>query len=600
MQFFPSIRRSPLASAWISMGIFSGIAAAQTCSTTRVSLGPGGVEALSGCTNPVLSADGRWVAFESGASNLVAGDTNNYSDIFLVDLQASTLVRASTTATGGESTSPSQFASLSADGRYVAFKTSASNLMPVPPNGHPQYVIKDMQSGVLEAASANSSGTMGNHESFGVMTRDGRHFVFTSDATNLVLGDTNGVNDVFERDLNTGVTVRVNLGPGGIQDTSPSGVPRASADGRFVVFTSASSVLVPGDTNPSGDVFLADLQSGTIVFADTNFLGVQANGGCSDPDVSDDGRFVSFVAHASNLVLTDTHNQECVYVKDMQTGSVYLASTDSLQLSGGVHGGFPVLTPNGRVVLFWTGSVLDPQDTNAFMDMYAHDIFTARTAIVDLGSSGAAGNTNVWQDFGTNQDGSKFVFSSDSTNVVPGDLNSHEDVFVRDCPWDQPHGIFCPGTALNCPCGNNGSFPNGCANSVNAAGASLMPSGAINPDTILLSASGMPPTASAVFLQGSVDVSQGTPWGGIVFGDGNRCVGGSLKRLAIKSSVSGATQYPEVGDPSISTRSAALGDPLSSGKIRYYQTWYRDSNPGFCSVPVGNGWNVTSGAIVVW
>jgi len=135
---------------------------------------------------------------------------------------------------------------------------------------------------------------------------------------------------------------------------------------------------------------------------------------------------------------------------------------------------------------------------------------------------------------------------------------------------------------------------------VDASGATLLPSGGINPDTILLSASGMPPTASAVFLQGSADISQGTPWGGLVFGDGNRCVGGSLKRLAIKSSVSGATQFPQLGDLSISARSAALGDTLQPGMIRYYQTWYRDANPAFCPVPVGNGWNISSGAIVAW
>jgi len=600
MQCFPCTSLRQLSCASIAALCLAGSAAPQTCTTIRVNLGPGGVEAISQCTNPALSADGNWVAFESQASNLVPGDTNNWFDIFLVDLQANTLVRASTTSSGGEAGSPCHFASLSADGRYVCFKTSASNLIPGPPPVHIGYVVKDMQTGGIEAASANTSGVMGNKEPYGSLTRDGRHFVFTTDATNLVPGDTNGTDDIFERDLNTGITIRVNLGPGGAQDTSSAGVPRASADGRFVVFSSGSSVLVPGDTNLSNDVFLADLQSGTIVFADTNFTGVQANGNCSDPDVSDDGRFVCFAASATNLVLANTHNHQCVYVKDMLTGSIYLASTDSLQLQGGVQAGSPVLTPAGRVVLFTAGAALDPQDTNAFGDIYAHDIFTARTAIVDLGSTGAAGDTNVWQVYGTNQDGSKVAFSSDSLNVVPGDLNTHEDVFVRECAWDQPHGTFCPGTALNCPCGNAGTNQQGCANSVNSNGALLLPSGGINPDTILLSASGMLPTASAIFLQGSADVSQGTQWGGFVFGDGNRCVGGSLKRLAIKSSVSGATQYPQTGDLPISARSAALGDTLLPGAIRYYQTWYRDPNQAFCSVPVGNGWNVTSGAIVVW
>ena len=584
----------------LAVGVLVSALPAQTCTTTRVNLGPGGTQAISRCTNPALSADGNWVAFESNASNLVTGDTNNWSDIFVVDLQTGTLVRASVTASGAEANGLSQFASLSADGRYLGFWTVATNLEPPAPNGNAGYMIKDLQTGALEPGSANSSGVMANNSSWGAVTRDGRHFVFLSFATNLVSGDTNAQGDIFERDLNTGITLRVNLGPGGVQDNTEPGVPQASADGRFVAFTSASTQLVAGDTNPSNDVFLADLQSGTIVFADRNVQGVQANGVCSDAGVSDDGRFVCFSSTATNLVMTNTHNHQCVYVKDMQTGAVYLASTDTLQLSGGVQAGFPVLSQTGRFVLFWTGSVLDPQDTNTYMDVYAHDIFTGRTAIVDLGWNGAAGDTSVWQLFGVNRDGTKVAFSSDATNAVPGDTNTHEDVFVRDCAWDQPHGIFCPGTALNCPCGNGGSFPNGCANSAHASGANLAPSGGINPDTIVLAGSGMPATVSAIFLQGSADVSQGTQWGGIVFGDGNRCVGTNLKRLALKTCVAGAAQFPQAGDPSISARSAALGDVLVPGSVRYYQTYYRDPDPAFCSFPVGNTWNVTNGAIVVW
>ena len=165
---------------------------------------------------------------------------------------------------------------------------------------------------------------------------------------------------------------------------------------------------------------------------------------------------------------------------------------------------------------------------------------------------------------------------------------------------------FCFGDGLAgataCPCGNTGAACHGCANSQNVLGATLHASGAsvaapvTGLETLQLHAAGMLSTASAIYLQGSASLNPG-----ILFGDGVRCTGGSLKRLAIKPSVGGASQYPESGDQTISQRSALLGDNvLGSGQARYYQTWYRDPNPTFCPNPPGNGWNVTNGIVVQW
>jgi hypothetical protein len=158
---------------------------------------------------------------------------------------------------------------------------------------------------------------------------------------------------------------------------------------------------------------------------------------------------------------------------------------------------------------------------------------------------------------------------------------------------------FCAGDgslATACPCGNTGAAGRGCLNSdIFSPGARLGVSGSASPDTVVLTSSEMPATASCVFLQG--DQQNGS---GVVFGDGVRCVGGALKRLYLKSASNGSASAPAPGDPSISARSAALGDPIAPGSQRFYQVYYRDSNLGYCPAPQGNSWNVTNGQILTW
>ena len=172
----------------------------------------------------------------------------------------------------------------------------------------------------------------------------------------------------------------------------------------------------------------------------------------------------------------------------------------------------------------------------------------------------------------------------------PADPASHV------CGPGQPYCSGDGSLATACPCGNSGVAGRGCANSQpGSIGAWITSSGTVSPDTVVLFASGMMPTASAIYLQGDANVAAG-----IVFGDGVRCVGGALKRMAIKPSVAGASQYPAAGDLSITARSAQVGDPFGPGATRYYATYYRDSNAAFCPTPVGNGWNITNGLVVNW
>jgi len=166
-------------------------------------------------------------------------------------------------------------------------------------------------------------------------------------------------------------------------------------------------------------------------------------------------------------------------------------------------------------------------------------------------------------------------------------------------PAGAPGELFCAGDGLDpsfatpCPCVNAGSVQHGCANSRNAAGARLLASGATSPDTVVLSASGELATALSIFLQGDTDVA-----GGVAFGDGIRCVGGALKRHAVRNASGGAVAFPGPGDPSITQQSAALGDPLAPGSTRSYQTYYRDPDLAFC--PGGGSFNVTNAVRIAW
>ena len=172
----------------------------------------------------------------------------------------------------------------------------------------------------------------------------------------------------------------------------------------------------------------------------------------------------------------------------------------------------------------------------------------------------------------------------------PADPSSHV------CGPGQPYCYGDGSLATACPCGNPGASGRGCANSQpGSIGGWITSSGAVNPDTVVLDASGMLPTATSVYLQGSASNASGA-----VFGDGVRCVAGTLKRLAVKPSVGGASRFPESGDPSISTRSAQLGDAFGPGSTRYYAAYYRDPNLSFCPTPAGNSWNVTNGLVIAW
>ncbi|MEG4277568.1 calcium-binding protein [Microcoleus sp. MON1_C1] len=295
-----------------------------TNTTTRVSVDSAGNQG-NGISNPPLSkpsisADGRLVAFASAATNLVPGDTNNSQDIFVRDLLTNTTTRVSVDSAGNQAIGNSFSTSISANGRFVAFSSLAFNLVPGDTNNTTDVFVRDLFTNTTTRVSVSSTGNQGNifTSSFPSISADGRLVAFVSDATNLAPGDTNNRNDIFVRDLSTNTTTRVSVDSAGNQANNNSfAIPSISGDGRFVAFLSEASNLVPGDTNGSRDIFVRDLSTNTTARVSVSGAGNQANDTSFSTSISGDGRFVVFDSNATNLVPGDSNNTSDIFVADI-------------------------------------------------------------------------------------------------------------------------------------------------------------------------------------------------------------------------------------------------------------------------------------------
>jgi Tol biopolymer transport system component len=409
--------------------------------TERVSVDSAGAQATGSSDKTSISADGRYVAFESAASNLVSGDTNGLTDVFVHDRQSGATERMSVNSAGAQGNNVSLDPSISADGRYVAFWSRATNLVSGDTNGAWDVFVHDRQSGATERASVDSTGVQGNGDSGGQLpfhivpsiSADGRYVAFWSDASNLVSGDTNAARDVFVHDRQSGATERVSVDSVGVQGNGTSERPSISADGRYVAFQSAATNLVSGDTNGESDVFVHDRQSDATGLVSVDSVGAQGNGQSGAPSISADGRYVVFSSSATNLVSTDTNGESDIFVHDRQSGATELVSVDSPGVQGNSDSWEPWISANGRYVAFWSYATnLVSGDTNGFWDVFVHDRQSGVTERVSVDSGGAQGIGGGSEDHSISADGRYVAFQSSATNLVSGDTNGRPDIFVRD------------------------------------------------------------------------------------------------------------------------------------------------------------------------
>jgi Tol biopolymer transport system component len=305
----------------------------------RVSVATGGGEANGPSSEPDISADGRYVAFTSSASNLVPGDTNRRPDVFLRDLVTGTTTRVSVTTAGRQAAGASTTPAISADGRVVSFASTAPQLVPHDRNGLPDVFVRDLRAQRTERVSVGAGGREQSRAVIAPFTQvsdlsaDGRYVVFDSDAPNLVGGDVNRHTDVFLRDRLRHTTELVSLSSTNAEGDNDSFAPTISADGRFVTFESFASNLAPGD-GPREDVMLRDLAGRA-----TTVVNVPADGSVRKPElvrqllqrpaVSHDGRFALFTSTAPGMAGGDGNGVEDVFVRALDPPRGHLVRATS-------------------------------------------------------------------------------------------------------------------------------------------------------------------------------------------------------------------------------------------------------------------------------
>jgi hypothetical protein len=578
----------------------AGTASAQV--TSRVSVDSAGAQGNADSYPCSISGDGRYVAFFSFADDLVPGDTNVAYDAFVRDRQSGTTERVSIDSAGVQGNDLSINASISADGRYVAFESLATNLVVGDTNLVADIFVHDRQTGTTVRASVDSAGVQGNDSSLAPsISGDGRFVAFVSAATNLVSGDTNSVGDIFVHDMQTGETTRASVDSTGLEGNGYCYSCSISADGRFVAFQSYSSNLVPGDTNGWSDVFVRDRQNGTTERVSVGPGGLEGDGDSYSSLISADGRYAVFASYADNLVNGDTNGLQDAFLRDRQSGTTERVSLGS---AGGQGNGasFPAsITGDGRYVGFQSDATnFVAGDTNGFQDVFVRDRQSGTTELVSVDSAGAQANADCYFSL-ISTDGRIVAFYTAATNLVAGDTNGTYDVFVHDRAYSPFTSLCDPGVdgVIACPCSNPPGAPGrGCDNSSGTGGAILSASGIayLSQDTLVFTTAGEKPTATSIVLQGTTLVSAG-----VTYGQGVRCVGGTLKRLFVKSASGGSITAPDfgAGDPSVSVRSAARGDVIGAGQSRSYLVYYRDPTVlGGC--PASSTFNATQSGRVDW
>ncbi|HJT79962.1 MAG TPA: hypothetical protein VJ719_02100 [Chthoniobacterales bacterium] len=335
-----------------------------------------------GSSQPAVSGDGRYVAFTSDATNLVEHDGNHRRDVFVHDLVAGTIERVSVSNTGAEADDTSLNPALSFDGRFVAFMSYASNLVPAAANLYPQIYVRDRITGTTELVSVSSNGEIGDGGSLYVdISSDGRYVAFSSAAENLVPNDSNLQQDVFFHDRETGQTEIVSISTNGTAGEHDSRIPSISDDGRFVAFESIATTLVPEDTNGASDIFVRDRASGVTRRVSVTNSGAEAESGNTPftpgsyfAAISPDGRYVVFQSDAPNLMADDTIRDWDVFVHDLMTGNTTPAALglDGLQPNKG--SGQPEIGADGRYVALLSKSTnLVPEGNDDWEDVFVHD-----------------------------------------------------------------------------------------------------------------------------------------------------------------------------------------------------------------------------------
>ena len=394
----------------------------------RVSVASDGTQANGYSGSNSLSDDGRYILFESNATNLISNDFNGHTDTFIYDRLEETVELVSINSNGTQANGSSGSGFISGNGRYVTYASFASNLVSKDTNSQQDIFVYDRQNKKTELISVASDNTQANGmSSFSLISEDGRYVVFESMADNLVSGDTNNLSDIFIRDRQEGTTERINLASNGIQANGTTILDSISEDGRYVSFISeADNLLSARDTNNLSDIFVYDRQTGTTERINLAPNGAQANGASSSSDLSADGRYVVYQSDASNLVSNDTNGKRDIFIYDRIEQTTARVDVADDETQSNVDSQSASISDDGRYVAFASNSNSDG-DSQVFL----RDRIEQTTVKVEADSFPTiSGN------------GEYILFNSSLDSVVSNDTNEAGDVFLlqaNDLDTDEPN-----------------------------------------------------------------------------------------------------------------------------------------------------------------
>jgi Tol biopolymer transport system component len=411
------------------------VAAADAGGITLASTSDGGLKGNGNSELPALTPDGRVVVFFSYATNLDESDTDAFADVYVKDLVTGDLTLVSTSDQGvkGNGDSMSRGA-ISEDGTKVAFFSMATNLDPSDSDDLADVYVKDLVTGDLTLVSASDNGVKGNRTSFGpILSADGSRVGFYSWATNLDPLDPDPLTDIYVKDLATGDLALASTSDEGIKGNDDSYSRGAmSADGSVVAFWSHATNLDPADPDAVADIYVKNLITGDIALASTSSDGVKGNAASYGQRLSADGRVLAFHSDATNLDSADTDELDDVYVKDLVTGELTLASTTAEGVKGDGESEEPTLSADGSIVAFYSEAAnLDSADTDELDDVYVKDLVTGELTLASTSDEGVKGDGGSAYPR-LSADGSIVAFYSEAANLDPGDPDTIEDVYVKD------------------------------------------------------------------------------------------------------------------------------------------------------------------------
>jgi Tol biopolymer transport system component len=414
-------------------------ATAAAASTERISVDSSEKEGISFSNNSSVSADGRFVVFDTGSA-LVKADKNSALDVYVRDRQKGTTSIVSVSTAGVVGNTLSDEPTISANGRFVAFESDANNLVGNDGNFATDVFVRDLQAGKTTRVSVDTQGKDAKGSSHrGVLSADGRFVAFDSIASDLVAKDTNGASDVFVRDLQNGKTTLVSVSSKGVQGMSGDGGHSSeasiSSDGRYVAFSSRAVNLVSHDTNGHVDVFVHDRSTGKTTRVSVLSDGSEAlQGDSTNPSISGDGSLVAFDSTAFNLVDHDNNEAEDVFLHEMADGTTTRISVSSSGKEGLADSSDPSMSANGRFVAFTSdASNLVTKDQNEGADVFVRDLKASRTSRASVNSSGGETAKSSFSYLPAVSSTGRFVtFASTGANLVQHDGNGAQDVFLRD------------------------------------------------------------------------------------------------------------------------------------------------------------------------